>query len=455
MKSGTPQRKTTKPKTGKPAKKKVVDPLRKRAEALLRKRLGREKSKGLFDQEMQRLIHELKTHQIELEIQNEELRDAQTALLDANERYRDLYDFAPAGYFTFDGRGIILDVNLTGASMLGVERRYLLGRTFMLHLKRDLKVKRDLKRDYMDFFNAHIHEVLKSGERRLCELELTRRNGTTFLAVLESVPGAVHTVRTAISDITERKRAETEVLKLGETMAARNLEIEEKNRDLEAFMYSFSHDLRAPLRHISEFARILGEDYRERLDDRGRDYLQRIRRGTEKMSLLIDGLLNLSKILRQEVNRMRVDLSKLCASIVFDLRAADPGRTVEMIVPEGITAHADLRLTEIILSNLLGNAWKFTSKTEAARIEFGSFQKSGSSVYYIKDNGTGFDRNYADKMFLPFQRLHSEKEFPGTGIGLTIVERIVHRHGGRVWAEAEVDKGATFFISLEGVQARD
>jgi light-regulated signal transduction histidine kinase (bacteriophytochrome) len=214
-------------------------------------------------------------------------------------------------------------------------------------------------------------------------------------------------------------------------------------------MYSFSHDLRAPLRHISEFARILGEDYHERLDERGRDYLQRMQRGAAKMTVLINSLLNLSRVVRHEVDRMKIDLSKLACSIVSELRNAKPGRDVEVVITEDLFAFADLRLAEIVLSNLFENAWKFTSKTKDARIEFGAVQGDGKNIYYVKDNGSGFDQNYANKMFQPFQRLHSEKEFPGTGIGLTIVERIIQRHGGRIWAEAEVGKGATVYFTLE------
>ncbi len=246
-----------------------------------------------------------------------------------------------------------------------------------------------------------------------------------------------------------RMRNEADVLKLGEDMAARNVELESVNKELESFIYSISHDLRAPLRTMGGFARMMVEDYTDRLDEKGRDYLGRIRNGSEKMTRLIDDLLNLAKISRQELNRMKIDLSKLSSSVVSELQEADPARNVEVLIAEGLTAFADRRLIEIVLSNLIGNAWKFTSHTENARIEFGVTNEDGKKVFFIKDNGAGFNPQYIDKMFWPFQRLHSDKEFPGTGIGLTIVERIIHRHGGKVWAEGEVGKGATIFFTLD------
>jgi light-regulated signal transduction histidine kinase (bacteriophytochrome) len=268
-------------------------------------------------------------------------------------------------------------------------------------------------------------------------------------------------------DITERKKAEADILKLSEDMAARNLELELANKEMESFIYSVSHDLRAPIRAMSGFAKILNEDFAGKLDAQGQDYLDRILKGSEKSTQLINDLLHLSKISRQELECIQIDLSKKASKVAEELRETDPGRHVEVVVQEGMTASVDPRLIELVLSNLLGNAWKFTAKTEKARIEFGEVNsllrisdfglpnkmtteqvRQGKTVYFIRDNGAGFDMTYADKMFWPFHRLHSEKEFEGTGIGLTIVERIIRRHGGKVWAESEVGKGAVFFFTL-------
>jgi light-regulated signal transduction histidine kinase (bacteriophytochrome) len=231
-------------------------------------------------------------------------------------------------------------------------------------------------------------------------------------------------------------------------MAARNLELESVNKELEAFIYSVSHDLRAPIRSMSGFAKIIVTDYTDKLDAQGHDYLNRILKSSAKATRLIDDLLYLSKISRHEIARTKVDMSKNALSMVAELRESAPERGVEIDIKEGMTAFADPRLVEIVMTNLFGNAWKFTSRTDEARIEFGASEQDGRTVYYIKDNGVGFDPNYADKMFLPFHRLHSDSEFEGTGIGLAIVERIIHRHGGRIWAEGEVGKGTTVYFTF-------
>jgi light-regulated signal transduction histidine kinase (bacteriophytochrome) len=192
----------------------------------------------------------------------------------------------------------------------------------------------------------------------------------------------------------------------------------------------------------------LYEDYAGKLDAQGQDYLNRILKGSSKSIKLIDDLLHLSRISRQELVRIKVDLSNKASKAVEQFREMDQDRNVEVIVQEGLTAFADPRLIELALSNLLGNAWKFTSKKESARIEFGSIGEEGRTIYYVRDNGAGFDPAYAEKMFWPFHRLHTEQEFEGTGIGLTIVERVIRRHGGRVWAEGEVGKGATVYFTL-------
>jgi len=253
---------------------------------------------------------------------------------------------------------------------------------------------------------------------------------------------------TVFEDITDRKKAEEDLLKLSEDMATRNRELESVNKELESFIYSVSHDLRAPIRTMSGFAKIINEDYAGKLDAQGQDYLDRILKGSEKATQLINDLLHLSKISRQELSRIEIDLSKKASKVLEELRQTNQGRNVEVVVQGGLAASVDPRLIELALSNLLGNAWKFTSESEKARIEFGSMEKDGKTVYYVRDNGAGFDMTYADKMFLPFHRLHTDKEFEGTGIGLTIVERVIHRHGGKVWAEGEVGKGATIFFTL-------
>jgi light-regulated signal transduction histidine kinase (bacteriophytochrome) len=246
----------------------------------------------------------------------------------------------------------------------------------------------------------------------------------------------------------ERKRAESEIRQLNENLQGYAKNLEAANKELEAFSYSVSHDLRAPLRAIDGFSKILLEDYHDRLDAAGKDCLERVRAATLRMAQLIDDMLELSRVTRTEMRREKVDLNKIAKDVVEDLRASDPQRDVAFVVREGLEADGDPRLLRVVLGNLLGNAWKFTSKLNHATIEFGAIQLDGRPAYFVRDNGAGFDMAYAGKLFGIFQRLHAMAEFPGTGIGLATVQRIVHRHGGRVWAEGEVGKGATFYFTL-------
>lgn len=220
------------------------------------------------------------------------------------------------------------------------------------------------------------------------------------------------------------------------------------NRELEAFSYSVAHDLRAPLRSIDGFSQAVLEDCAEALDDAGKRHLDYVREAAQDMAALIDGLLSLSRVTRSELRREAIDLAGVARSVLAQLQRTAPGRVVETVVADDMTVHGDARLLRSVLENLLGNAWKFTRNRAAARIEVGSRKHNGECIYFVRDNGAGFDMAYADKLFGAFQRLHSAAEFEGTGIGLATVQRIVKRHGGRIWAESEVGRGATFFFTL-------
>jgi signal transduction histidine kinase len=220
------------------------------------------------------------------------------------------------------------------------------------------------------------------------------------------------------------------------------------NRELEAFSYSVAHDLRAPLRGINGFSHALLEDHADALDAEGKDYLRRIAAAAGRMGELIDALLALSRVSRAELRREHVDVTKLADAVANQLRTTYPDRSVEFVNQDGLVAEADRVLVRAVLENLIGNAWKFTGKTGHARVAFGAEVEGGANVYYVRDNGAGFDMAYAAKLFAPFQRLHAMEEFAGTGVGLATVERIVHRHGGRIWADGTVGKGATFHFTL-------
>ncbi len=251
----------------------------------------------------------------------------------------------------------------------------------------------------------------------------------------------------------ERLAAEAAVSKLNteleERVHHRTVELESSNKELEAFCHSVSHDLRAPLRSIDGFSLALLEDHGDRLGDDGKAHLQRVRAATVRMGTLIDDLLDLSRITRSEMHREQVDLSQLAGTISSELRGAQPDRNVEFAIASGLQVKGDLRLIRIALQNLLGNSWKFTSKRDHARIEFGRAQTNGTSSFFVADNGAGFDPSYAARLFGAFQRLHAAADFPGTGVGLATVQRIVHRHGGEIWASSAVNEGATFFFTLE------
>ncbi|MBD2198121.1 MULTISPECIES: sensor histidine kinase [Calothrix] len=256
------------------------------------------------------------------------------------------------------------------------------------------------------------------------------------------------------AEVQERQQAEKAVISLNQGLQRAIVELQAVNKELEAFSYSVSHDLRAPLRSIDGFSQALLEDYQDQIDDTGKDYLQRIRSATQRMGQLIDDLLNLSRLMRSDMQLETVDLSSLARRIGTELQESHPEQQVELIVQPGLTAQGDSRLLQMLLTNLLDNAWKFTSKHDRAKIEFGVIiSKTGIPVYFVRDDGAGFNMAYTNKLFSPFQRLHRVDEFPGTGIGLAIVQRIVHRHGGRVWAEGLVEQGATFYFTLVADEA--
>ncbi|MGI8911118.1 MAG: sensor histidine kinase [Rubrobacteraceae bacterium] len=273
------------------------------------------------------------------------------------------------------------------------------------------------------------------------------------LAAFVLVTGiAVSLLLFGITSMLVRSRVVAE--RAGRRFEGANRELQATNRELEAFSYSVSHDLRAPLRSIDGFSQILLEDYRDELDEEGRDYLGRVRKSAQRMGQLIDDLLELSRVTRAPLRRASVDLSGMAADVAGVLKASAPERRGRFVISDGLVARGDARLLRVALENLLGNAWKFTSKEPEAAVAFGAARMEGLRTYYVRDNGAGFDEAYAGRLFGAFQRLHGSDEFDGTGVGLATVARVIRRHGGEVWAEGKVGEGATFYFTLERGPAR-
>jgi PAS domain S-box-containing protein len=336
-----------------------------------------------------------------------------------------------------DPQGHVASWNLGAKDLLGYEPEEIVGAHFSVFYPSDEKECSRPEREL---------EVATGQGRFEYDGWRVRKDGSRFWANVVVTPmrdgrGRPLGYAKIMRDLSERRNAELELRAAKEAAEA-------ANRELEAFSYSVAHDLRAPLRGMNGFANVLVEDYEDEIDDEGRDALAEIQRNAVRMGALIDGLLSLARVARSELALADVDLTALARSITDQLTAASPGRAVEVIAQPGLVAHADPLLTRTLLQNLLENAWKFTDKTPFARIEVGAVTHQGQEAFFVRDNGAGFDPAYASKLFAPFQRLHTLSEFPGTGIGLATVQRVVRRHGGRVWAEGSVGAGATFHFTL-------
>ncbi len=390
--------------------------------------------------------------EIELRTENEK------ALRESELKYRNLIEYSPDAIFINQEYKVTLVnkacLNLFGANneqeLLGKNLFELFHPDYHENIKNYIHIFKDQQTapKSIELFGKPVHG-------KVIEEKIIRLDGKTTDVEVVAAPfpfGGINVVHFIFRDITERRQAREKIRKLNSELelrvAERTRQLEQTYKELEAFSYSVSHDLRSPLRGIDGFSMALYDDYFHKLDDKAKDYIERIRAATKRMDELIDSLLNLSKVSRIQLIVETVNLSLLATEISDALKNSDKTRTAEIIIQGNLTAKGDTNLLRIVLENLLNNAWKFTSKKEKAVIEFGAVKEKSKIVYYVKDNGIGFDMKYANKLFGAFQRLHHENEYPGTGIGLVTVQRIIRRHNGEIRAESKLNEGTTFYFTL-------
>lgn len=310
------------------------------------------------------------------------------------------------------------------------------------------KAEEEIRKLNADLEN-HVRERTEALEQKTAALEESRRALMNLVDDLNNKSEQLERAnRSLAGEVKQRQQAEAAIQALNEDLLRQKINLENVNVELESFSYSVSHDLKAPLRHMQGYLDILMSEYRTELNDEGQHYLGRIHHSCRKMGELIEALLKLSHITSREMNLGEIDLSRMATDIIEVLQRENQARQVLTTVASNMTTQGDETLLRTLLENLLGNAWKYTRNNEQAVVEFGSFDKEGTTVYFLRDNGAGFEMAYADRLFRAFQRLHTEAEFEGTGIGLATVQRIIHRHGGSIWAEGETGKGATFYFTL-------
>ena len=368
-----------------------------------------------------------------------------TVLKQASQYARSLIEASLDPLVTISAEGKITDVNEGSIKVTGVPREKLVGTDFSDYFTEPEKAREGYQQVFAKGFVTDYPLTIRHTDGRLTDVLY---NASVYKDARRNVLG----VFAAARDVTERRKADEQIRRLNteleQRVVERTAQLQAANRELESFSYSVAHDLRAPLRSIDGFSQALLEDYVDKLDADGKKYLSFIRESAQQMAQLIDGLLALSQVTRRELQRERVNLSAFAQAAITRLQRSQPERRVDVVIQEGLGCEGDPRLLTAVLDNLLGNAWKFTGRRDDARIEFGATSNDGHRVYFVRDNGAGFDMAFVNKLFGVFQRLHAATDFEGSGVGLATVQRVVGRHGGRVWADGEVNRGATFYFTL-------
>ena len=368
---------------------------------------------------------------------------AEEQLIKASENIQDLYNNAPCGYFSVNAEGKIIGFNSTGLSWL----------QYSIEEISYLKLENLLHNKSISVYKKYLQELKKSGNPNDIEVEIRKKDGNYFPVMLngsavQDENGNFIKSRETMFDITERKINEKLINNLNKTLIVKNNQLESKNKELESFSYSVSHDLRAPLRAIDGFANILKEDYIDKLDEEAKRLFNVIMSNSRRMGQLIDDLLAFSRLGRIEINSHDIDMKEMVEKIVEEIRSGDKNMKIETEVDLLPKVKGDISMLQQVWINLVSNAVKYSLKKESVKIKIGSYKEKNEQVFFVQDNGVGFDMKYSSKLFGVFQRLHSVEEFEGTGVGLAIVQRVISRHGGRVWADAKVNEGATFYFTL-------
>jgi PAS domain S-box-containing protein len=407
--------------------------LRQRAMELLQK--NPQNISALSKKEIVELAHELSVYQIELEMQNEELRRSGHEIEESRSRYSDLYDFAPVGYLTLDNNGLIVQINLTACQLLGIERTALVNKPFHLYVGKNS----------WEGLHQHRRKAMESQTKQSCELTLLHKNGSPFTALLESIrtadeQGHFTLCRTAITDITERKSAENQLRQIRE-------ELERSNKELEQFAYMASHDLRESLRAVNGFMDLLSRRYKGKLDEKALEYIQFAMTGAKQMDDLLTGLLEYSRIQTQGKSQTPVPAQAVFNTAIADLETSIAQTGAAIACDALPTVFADGRQLTLVFGNLIGNAIKFRSK-QPPRIHVSAVRQDNAWQFAVADNGIGIGPQYAERIFQIFQRLHTRKKYPGIGIGLAICKRIIERYGGKIWVESKPDEGSTFYFTI-------